>query len=109
MRDYPKRKWTRLRAYDYSSEGYYYLTLCTRNRKCLLSEIRLNDYGEACVALTQIGSVVESYIRSIPGIDKYVIMPNHVHMLVYKTNGKPIATDIRSFKGLVTKKIGESI
>ena len=109
MRDYPKRKWTRLRAYDYSSEGYYYLTLCTRNRKCLLSEIRLNEYGEACVALTQIGSVVESYIRSIPGIDKYVIMPNHIHMIVYKTNGKPIATDIRSFKGLVTKKIGESI
>ena len=109
MRDYPKRKWTRLREYDYSSEGYYYLTLCTKNRKCLLSEIRLNEYDEARVALTQIGSVVESYIRSIPGIDKYVIMPNHIHMIVYKTNGKPIATEIRSFKGLVTKKIGESI
>ena len=109
MRDYPKRKWPRLREYDYSSEGYYYLTLCTKNRKCLLSEIRLNEYDEARVALTQIGSVVESYIRSIPGIDKYVIMPNHIHMIVYKTNGKPIATDIRSFKGLVTKKIGESI
>ena len=109
MRDYPKRKWTRLREYDYSSEGYYYLTLCTKNRRCLLSEIRLNEYDEARVALTQIGSVVESYIRSIPGIDKYVIMPNHIHMIVYKTNGKPIATEIRSFKGLVTKKIGESI
>ena len=40
------------------------------------------------------------------GIDKYVIMPNHIHFIIHKTDGKNIANDIRSFKGLTTKKIG---
>ena len=36
-------------------------------------------------------------------------MPNHIHMIIHKTDGKPIASDIRSFKVLVTKSIGKSI
>ena len=36
-------------------------------------------------------------------------MPNHIHMIIHKTNGKSLVSDIRSFKGLTTKKIGKSI
>ena len=39
----------------------------------------------------------------IPGIDTYTIMPNHVHMIIIKSNGKPISSDIRSLKGLTVK------
>ena len=35
----PKRKSTRLKEYDYSSPGAYFITICTKDRKCLLSEI----------------------------------------------------------------------
>ena len=36
-------------------------------------------------------------------------MPNHIHMIIHKTNGKSIANDVRSFKALTTKKTGVGI
>ena len=67
--------------------------------------------GGPLLQLTDTGKVVEQYILStnrINGfrVDKYVIMPNHVHMIIKKTNGKSISSDVRSFKALVTKKAG---
>ena len=53
--------------------------------------------------MSPIGQIVERYIKTIPGIDTYVIMPNHVHFIFMKSNGKPVASDIRSFKGLTVK------
>ncbi len=105
----PERKKLRLQNFNYAENGYYFLTLCTEGRKQVLSEIILDADKCACVELKSYGEVVDSYIRTIPGIDKYVIMPNHVHMIIRKTNGKNIASDVRSLKILVTKKIGESI
>ncbi len=109
MQNYPQRKWARLKGYDYASEGYYFITICTKDRKCLLARIDTSSDGETKVFLTEFGCVAESYLLSLSGIEKYVIMPNHIHMIIHKTNGKPISSDIRSFKGLVTKTIGESI
>ena len=109
MSNLPKRKQLRLKAYDYSTDGAYYLTICTAERKCLLSEITVDKQGVAAVQLTGLGAIAESFIKTIPGIDKYVIMPNHIHMIILKTNGKSIVSDIRSFKALVTKKIGQKI
>ena len=109
MKDHPTRRWPRLKGYDYSSEGFYYLTICTKNRKCLLSDIIQNGITGPTVALTESGRIAEHYIQSIPGIEKYVIMPNHIHLIIHKENGKPIASDVRSFKGMVTKKLGKSI
>ena len=39
MEALPKRKHTRLPGYDYSTPGAYFVTVCTQNRKCILSEI----------------------------------------------------------------------
>ena len=75
----------------------------------MLSRIIEKDPFGAEVKLTPIGEIVESYITSITGIDKFVIMPNHIHMIIHKTNGKPISSDVRSFKGLTSKKVGHSI
>ena len=106
----PKRKPHRLKNFDYSSDGAYYITICTNNKEHILSNVIDHGPGEpAEIALTAIGKVVERYAETIPGIDKYVIMPNHVHLIIIKTNGKPLSSDIRSFKTLVTKQLGYSI
>ena len=109
MSDCPDRKKLRLTDYDYSKDGFYFLTVCTKERKHILSEIVSDDERRAAVKLSPWGTIVRSYIETIPGIDKYVIMPNHVHMIIHKTNGKSLSSDVRSFKGLVTKKIGSAI
>ena len=109
MQQYPQRKWARIKNYDYSDSGYYFITICTKDRKCFLSNLMPDADGGVSLLLTEYGKAAETYIRSISGIDKYVIMPNHIHMIIYKTNHKPISSDVRSFKGLVTKKIGKSI
>ena len=55
--DFPKRKHTRLKEYDYSADGIYFVTICTQNKKHLLSQIvgrglapavKLTDYGKNC-------------------------------------------------------------
>ena len=68
------------------------------------------------IRLSETGRIAERYLKTIPGIDKYVIMPNHIHLII-RIDGpmwasaptKSIATYIRSFKILVTKEVGRSI
>ena len=102
MPTFPQRKNVRLANYDYSADGAYFITICTENKEKNLSIITLHN-DEVKNDLTEIGNVVERFIKTIPGIDVYVIMPNHVHMIIIKTNKKPVSSDIRSFKGLAVK------
>lgn len=101
---YPVRKNNRLEYFDYSSEGAYFITICTQNKACILSHI-VNEFddidginvgdGFPVPQLTQTGYIVQSFIEQInmkyPSVfvDKYVIMPNHIHLLIYlaDTNG----------------------
>ena len=84
---YPQRKRNRLADYDYSENGAYFITICTEKKKCCLSQIRLIQ-SEAMVTLTRKGQIVERFIYEIPvkyptvSVDHYVIMPNHVHLLL---------------------------
>ncbi|MCL2019135.1 MAG: transposase [Oscillospiraceae bacterium] len=124
----PIRKKIRLTGYDYSQEGYYHITICVKNGHEMLAQIIVGDaaHGVPCVELTDIGRVVEHYIENINivygdevKLDKYVIMPNHIHMIIVLNNsGTPWAASptkakipkvINSLKTLVTKKIGFSI
>ncbi len=93
--DYPKRKRLRLPDYDYSSEGVYFLTLCTKARAPILSNIKIayeNGETVAAISLTHLGGIVQEYILSIPkaypyiNVDSYVIMPDHVHLLLRITS-----------------------
>lgn len=43
----PKRRHTRLKKYDYSSAGAYFVTICTKNRKCVFSHIAVREQGHA--------------------------------------------------------------
>jgi len=115
----PKRKSTRLKGYDYSSPGAYFVTICTRERKCILSEIFV---GEGLCALPKsilspVGTIVEKSIQYINDnyegviIEKYVIMPNHVHLIVTlnaEGDGTPsLQKVVGQLKSYTTKKYGD--
>ena len=83
----PVRKPLRLREFDYSTPGAYFITFCTYDRRNTLSRIvgAIHESPESC--LTACGVIVDEVIRSISDhlpvtIDRYVIMPNHVHLIV---------------------------
>ena len=89
MDDLPKRKHPRLKKYDYSSVGSYFITFCSKDKKQILS--RVVGRAVLCpphIALTPLGKVVADCIEHAHTvyptvtIDKYVIMPNHVHILM---------------------------
>ena len=125
----PKRKPTRLKEYDYSQNGADFITICTKDRRCILGEINTPcSVGEAALCLPKIilspyGKIIEKYIRNIPcayetvSIDKYIIMPNHIHLLlsIDRESGRQGATSptissvIKGIKSLVNKQIGINI
>jgi REP element-mobilizing transposase RayT len=78
------RRSNRLKYYDYTQPGAYFITLCTSNRGCLFGEIIEN-----AMVLSRYGTVVcnewinISHIRSELSIDEWVIMPNHLHGIVW--------------------------
>ena len=122
--DLPKRKRNRLEKHDYSMPGAYFITVCTRNREKLLWEnVGASIARPQDVVLTGYGSIAEDAIKGIhqhyPAVlvDCYVIMPNHIHLLLRilsDADGRPmvaptISTVIQQMKGYVTKRIGENI
>lgn len=84
----PQRKNIRLQEYDYSSAGAYFVTFCTHNRKHTLSKVLVGD-GSPVPKLTASGLLTEKLVLQISEhfpsviVDKYVIMPNHVHVLLF--------------------------
>ena len=122
----PKRKPNRLIGFDYSQPGAYFVTICAKEKRNLFSEIVGGGALDAPkIQLTQIGEIVNSHIQStncIPGIhvDKYVIMPNHIHLiLVIEPNGGPsrapaptnalIPRAVAALKRFCNREIGENV
>ena len=113
----------RLKSFDYSSKNSYFLTFNTKDNKRILSEIKRSDDGlHTLLTLTPEGEAVDYFIRRIEEsygveLDAYVIMPNHVHMMVTvpyhgasETQADSvIARLVRSTKTLVSKKLGRQI
>ena len=112
----PRRKPNRIAGYDYSQNGAYFVTICTQEREKILSNIVGDD---AHIVPQPYGQVVEKYIRNAPEIEKYVIMPDHIHMIIRLDNGSMwastptkrnrVASIVRSIKTLTTKEIGVPI
>lgn len=138
-RELPERKRNRLENYDYSSAGMYFITICTAQRRnyfWAVSDINLNVgatigrpqtiveiSSPEDVELSDYGKIAEEAIRNIPNIypsltvEKYVIMPDHIHLLLHicsDDDGRPmvaptISRVIQQLKGYVTKRLGVSI
>ncbi len=81
----PVRKHNRIKHYDYSRNGAYFVTICTHDRKRILSKIA----GDSTLVLHPSGDIAESMIHKITekypcvSVDHYVIMPDHIHMLLF--------------------------
>lgn len=110
--NYFKRKNPRLKDYDYKSIGYYFITICTNGKKHYFGEIKeekmqLSDKGK--LAYKNIEKLKEIY-NNIK-IDKYVIMPNHIHLILIidKETNLSISVIIKKYKEWITREIGESI
>lgn len=94
----PKRKLPRLSGFDYSSENYYYVTICTHNRE--------NIFGMPD-SLTEYGTIAENHLLNIEKhydgifVDKYVVMPNHIHAIIV-IGCEPDAERSRPFPTLET-------
>ena len=112
----PKRKHPRLDDYDYSSAGFYYITICSHNRKCLFSRIVGRGLAPAEIQYFQYGMIAREQLYLLEKrypflrIDSYVIMPNHIHAIVVLeeeaagASPRPTLMDIVcAYKSLTTK------
>ena len=120
MINQPKRKQIRIKNYDYSTPGAYFITICIANRKHVLWNV-----GAATCRpnLSEIGAIVETAILQIPkhhpmiSVDKYCIMPDHIHMILsINTNederqiaAPTVSTVVGHMKRWVSMQIGHSI
>ncbi len=118
----PKRKHPRLKGYDYSSNGSYFITVCTVDRKCVLGHISSRKSIESvpAVVLNDAGKTAKKYIDGISAVypdvilENYIVMPNHIHMLITlcdNPDGKKsdISQIIKAYKRLTSKEIGYQI
>ena len=102
---HPSRKSPRLAAYDYSSTGYYFVTICVREQQCLLGEI-----VEDAVRLNSSGQMIASAWLALPqrfeqvGLDSFVVMPNHVHGIVILKKDIILTRVIQAFKSVSTNE-----
>ncbi len=90
---FPNRRGIRLKGYDYSQAGAYFVTICTRNRAMLFGNV---VKGQIC--LNDLEHLVALERKTLPDrfptleLDAFVVMPNHIHGIIVITNvGKVVA------------------
>ena len=124
----PKRKQNRLKEYNYSADGWYFITICTKGRMPILSRIVGSDIlGAPQVQLLACGKIVEKNLQQLQTfyvnikVEQYVIMPNHVHMILsVSNNGAPgmspptkqcatIPLFVATLKRFCNKELGKKI
>ena len=121
-KEFPKRKDIRLKNYDYSSPGAYFVTICTENRKNYFWDGSIDPHvfnwrfvGANCVRpqnlpLSKIGKIVleelERWNQTYPAASlySYVIMPNHLHIMVVISKYEyAVERIVKQLKGAATK------
>ena len=113
------RKLNRLQDYDYSREGYYFVTVCVQDKQRIFGEIH---HGE--MALNKYGNIINDAWRWLGdqydyvALDECVIMPDHIHGIICIYNArrggsrtaptiKPLGRLIGAFKTVSTKHINQ--
>ena len=115
-KEFPQRKNIRLKGYDYSNNGAYEITICTQNREHLWGDI---VGATLCGRPHNPHMIVEKWISETENkfgdikIDKYVIMPNHIHMIIFLHRndekagdhiGSPLHRIVEWFKTMTTNE-----
>ncbi|OGO76569.1 MAG: hypothetical protein A2Y23_05215 [Clostridiales bacterium GWB2_37_7] len=124
----PNRKSLRLKNYDYSRAGYYFVTICTEDKQNLLCDI-VGDAAHSIPQFTPTGHMVQQHLQNINMIydnaklDCHIIMPNHIHCIIIiedllqqEEGGRLRAATptsltkiINSFKTITSKKYGKTL
>jgi REP element-mobilizing transposase RayT len=124
MKKLPNRKSIRLKGYDYSQEGSYFITLCVREKAHIFGKIKNGIMG-----LNELGIIAQEewlktpQIRPQISLGAFIIMPNHMHGIIhidknifqenknpqkpaaFKSPSQTIGAIIRGYKGATTKRI----
>jgi putative transposase len=109
----PERRSPRLAAFDYAETGAYLVTVCTADRACLLGAVE-ND----AMVLSTTGRVARdrwvelSRLFTGVALDAFVVMPNHVHGIVWlfrAGQAPPLPVLVGSFKSGVSRRVGRRI
>ena len=97
------RKHPRLKEFDYASPNYYFITICTWEKACIFGDPgKLNVWGRVAEELLlEIGQHFDNV-----KVDKYVVMPNHVHIILILNGGSvEMPQMIGQYKSSVTRTI----
>ena len=109
-----RRKSLRLRNYDYTRPGAYFITICTHRRRCLFGRV-----AGGAMHSNAYGAIVSSCWRALPRhylyveLDSFVVMPNHVHGIVFLTDvgvverRHDLSEVVRAFKSFSARRINE--
>ena len=109
----PARKIIRLNDFYYTKKGMYFITICTKNRIEILGQIKDKD-----IKLTKEGKITRKLTQEIEKIfdnitiNEYIIMPNHVHMIIEIKEEKEnvsIVKIIKKYKSNISQRLGYSI
>lgn len=104
------RQSIRLKNYDYSQAGWYFITICTKNRECLFGNIINHNVGvgrdrpvpdgsPVSMILNQYGKIIKNIWESLPKhhpveLDTFQIMPNHIHFILRIISGASRQNDM---------------
>ena len=120
----PSRKLPRLNDYDYTTLGAYFITICTHEKRCLFGKIMpAVDSIDAYMQYSPIGKIARECLLDIAShydnikVDNWVIMPNHIHILIriteqmnpFPTIRCDIPNVIGKYKAAVTRKVERSL
>ena len=116
--DHPARKHTRLKNYDYSQAGGYFVTICTRDRAPLFWDASgaLSPTGQTALCCLQ---AIPAHVRGV-SLDACCVMPDHVHLILWIEDVGPpyMAADrskqtlsraVQQFKAAVTRQSGQQM
>ncbi len=100
---FPVRKNPRIPNYDYSTPGYYFVTICTAGKRCIFGAPgELNRYGHIA---RQCLADISAHFSGVT-VDQSVVMPNHIHIiLVLHQAGAALCAIVGQYKSAVTKRI----
>ena len=136
-KELPNRKSIRLKNFDYNSSGAYFLTICTENRRNILSRIVGGDVLDAPqsdvfylpkrVELLNYGKIADEILNQLNNyyenikVGRYVIMPNHIHIMLFVSadgasrtspptrQHSTVSRFVSTFKRFCNKEIGQNI
>ena len=92
----PTRKDLRLKDYDYSKAGYYFVTICTEGKECVLGTV-----VDGFMKLNNAGEMIKKWIVKLNDkyenieLDEFIIMPNHIHFIVIIVGADPCVSPPR--------------